>query len=71
MVLPVLLSIGYGATELLACGFGKPLGFAEKHARCPAACQGIRFRLGFFGILTLLAKALISPVGLLDDRFLR
>ena len=37
MVLPVLLSIGYGATELLACGFGKPLGFTEKQVMGPFA----------------------------------
>ena len=30
MVLPVLLSIGYGAMELPACRLGKPLGFTEK-----------------------------------------
>ena len=37
MVLPVLLSIGYGTTELLACGFGKPLGFTEKQVMGPFA----------------------------------
>jgi hypothetical protein len=37
VVLPVLLSIGYGATELLACGFGKPLGFTEKQVMGPFA----------------------------------
>jgi hypothetical protein len=30
VVLPVLLSIGYGAMELLLVGLGKPLGFTEK-----------------------------------------
>jgi hypothetical protein len=35
VVLPVLLSIGYGTAELLACGFGKPLGFTEKQVMGP------------------------------------
>jgi hypothetical protein len=34
---PVLLSTGYGATELLACGFGKPLGYTEKQVMGPFA----------------------------------
>jgi hypothetical protein len=37
VVFPVLLSIGYGATELPACRFGKPLGFTEKEVMGPFA----------------------------------
>jgi hypothetical protein len=40
VVLPVLLSIGYRATELLACGFGEPLGFTEKH-KDPRPCGNL------------------------------
>jgi hypothetical protein len=37
VVLPVLLSTGYGAMELPACRFGGPLGFTEKQVMGPFA----------------------------------
>jgi hypothetical protein len=41
VVLPVLLSIGYGAMELPACRLGKPLGLTEKQMALQAHAPGV------------------------------